>query len=75
MIVTTTPGIEGRNVSDYLGVVVAQGVLVSTSQGRGRRDAQHLRRSLKSYENELVGGSDSLIELEKQAQQLMPTPR
>jgi uncharacterized protein YbjQ (UPF0145 family) len=27
MIVTTTPGIEGRSVSDYLGVVAAQGVL------------------------------------------------
>ena len=27
MIVTTTPGIEGHSVSDYLGVVAAQGVL------------------------------------------------
>ena len=27
MIVTTTPDIEGRSVSNYLGVVAAQGVL------------------------------------------------
>jgi uncharacterized protein YbjQ (UPF0145 family) len=27
MIITTTPGIEGRSVSEYLGVVAAQGVL------------------------------------------------
>ena len=27
MIVTTTPGIEGSSVSEYLGVVAAQGVL------------------------------------------------
>ena len=27
MIITTTPGIEGKGVSEYLGVVAAQGVL------------------------------------------------
>jgi uncharacterized protein YbjQ (UPF0145 family) len=27
MLVTTTPGIEGRTVTQYLGVVTAQGVL------------------------------------------------
>jgi uncharacterized protein YbjQ (UPF0145 family) len=27
MIITTSPGIEGRSVSDCLGVVAAQGVL------------------------------------------------
>jgi uncharacterized protein YbjQ (UPF0145 family) len=27
MLVTTTPGVEGRSVIEYLGVVTAQGVL------------------------------------------------
>jgi uncharacterized protein YbjQ (UPF0145 family) len=27
MLITTTPGIEGRTVTEYLGVVPAQGVL------------------------------------------------
>ena len=27
MLITTTPGIEGRTVAQYLGVVTAQGVL------------------------------------------------
>ena len=27
MLVTTTPGIEGRPVTEYLGIVTAQGVL------------------------------------------------
>jgi uncharacterized protein YbjQ (UPF0145 family) len=27
MLITTTPGIEGRTVARYLGVVTAQGVL------------------------------------------------
>jgi len=27
MLITTTPGIEGRTVTQYLGVVTAQGVL------------------------------------------------
>ena len=27
MLITTTPGIEGRTVTEYLGVVTAQGVL------------------------------------------------
>jgi uncharacterized protein YbjQ (UPF0145 family) len=30
MLITTTPGIEGRIVTEYLGVVTAQGVLGST---------------------------------------------
>ena len=72
MIVTTTPGIEGRNVSDYLGVVVAQGVLgvnVFKDVAAGMRNIFGGRS--QSYENELASGvSDSLMELEKQAQQL-----
>ena len=28
MLITTTPGIEGRPVTEYLGIVTAQGVLV-----------------------------------------------
>ncbi len=27
MLITTTPGIEGRPVAEYLGIVTAQGVL------------------------------------------------
>ena len=46
MIVTTTPGIEGRNVSDYLGVVVAQGVLGVNVFKDVAAGMQHLRRSL-----------------------------
>jgi uncharacterized protein YbjQ (UPF0145 family) len=72
MIVTTTPGIEGRNVSDYLGVVVAQGVLgvnVFKDVAAGMRNIFGGRS--QSYENELASGvSDALMELEKQAQQL-----
>jgi uncharacterized protein YbjQ (UPF0145 family) len=72
MIVTTTPGIEGRTVSDYLGVVAAQGVLgvnVFKDVAAGMRNIFGGRS--QSYENELASGvSDSLVELEKQAEQL-----
>jgi len=72
MIVTTTPGIEGRAVSTYLGVVVAQGVLgvnMFKDVAAGMRNIFGGRS--QSYENELASGvSDSLAELESQAEQL-----
>ena len=72
MIVTTTPDIEGRGVSGYLGVVAAQGVLgvnVFKDVAAGMRNIFGGRS--QSYENELAAGvSDSLVELEKQAAQL-----
>ena len=58
MIVSTTPTIEGRRASGRLGVIAAQGVLGVSGRSR-------------SYENELASGvSDSLAELERQAQML-----
>ena len=72
MILTTTPGIEGKSVSEYLGVVAAQGVLgvnVFKDVTAGMRNIFGGRS--KSYENELASGvSDSLVELEQQAGQL-----
>ena len=72
MIVTTTPGVEGRRVSRYLGVVAAQGVLgvnVFKDVAAGMRNIFGGRS--QSYENELASGvSDALVELEKQAAQL-----
>jgi len=72
MIVTTTPSIEGRTVSGYLGVVTAQGVLgvnVFKDVAAGMRNI--LGGRSKSYENELSSGvSDSLVELEEQAGRL-----
>jgi uncharacterized protein YbjQ (UPF0145 family) len=41
MLITTTPGIEGRTVTEYLGVVTAQGVLevnVFKDVGAGMRN-------------------------------------
>jgi uncharacterized protein YbjQ (UPF0145 family) len=72
MIVSTTPTIEGRNVSGYLGVVAAQDVLgvnVFKDVAAGMRNIFGGRAA--SYENELASGvSDSLEELERQAAQL-----
>ena len=72
MIVTTTPEIEGRSVSQYLGVVAAQGVLgvnVFKDVAAGMRNI--FGGHSQSYENELASGvSDALVELEKQAAQL-----
>jgi uncharacterized protein YbjQ (UPF0145 family) len=37
MLITTTPGIEGRTMTQYLGVVTVQGVLgVNASLGSGQ---------------------------------------
>ena len=72
MVITTTPGIEGKSVSEYLGVVAAQGVLGVNVF----KDVTACMRNIfggrsKSYENELASGvSDSLAELEQQAGQL-----
>jgi len=72
MIISTTPTIEGRSVAGYLGVVAAQGVLgvnVFKDVAAGMRNIFGGRSS--SYENELASGvSDSLAELEQQAQKL-----
>src|SRR5262245_17695922 len=72
MIITTTPEIEGKGVSEYLGVVSAQGVLgvnVFKDVTAGMRNIFGGRS--KSYENELASGvSDSLVQLEEQAGRL-----
>jgi uncharacterized protein YbjQ (UPF0145 family) len=72
MIVTTTPSIEGHSVSGYLGIVAAQGVLgVNAFKDVAAGMRNILGGRSKSYENELASGvSDSLVELEKQAEQL-----
>jgi uncharacterized protein YbjQ (UPF0145 family) len=72
MIITTTPGIEGRSITEYLGVVASQGVLgvnVFRDVAAGMRNIFGGRS--QSYENELASGvSDALVELEKQAAEL-----
>jgi hypothetical protein len=58
MLITTTPGIEGRTVTAYLGVVTAQGVLgvnAFKDVGAGMRNIFGGRS--RSYENELASGS------------------
>jgi Putative heavy-metal-binding len=60
MLITTIPGIEGRTVTEYLGVVTAQGVLevnVFKDVGAGMRNIFELAS----------GVSDALAETEKQA--------
>ena len=70
MLVTTTHGIEGRTVTEYLGVVTAQGVLgvnVFKDVAAGMRNVFGGRS--KSYENELASGvTDTIAEVEQQAQ-------
>jgi uncharacterized protein YbjQ (UPF0145 family) len=72
MIVTTTPGIEGREIGEYLGLVASQGVLgvnAFKDVAAGVRNVFGGRS--KSYENELAAGvSDALKEMEAQAVQL-----
>jgi uncharacterized protein YbjQ (UPF0145 family) len=72
MVVTTTPGIEGRTVTQYLGVVTAQGVLgVNAFKDVGAGVRNIFGGRSKSYENELASGvSDALAELEQQAAHL-----
>jgi uncharacterized protein YbjQ (UPF0145 family) len=72
MLVTTTNAIEGRPVTEYVGVVTAQSVLgvnAFKDIAAGMRNIFGGRSA--SYENELSGGvSAALEELEKQAQTL-----
>ena len=72
MIVTTTPGIESREIDQYLGVVAAQGVFgvnAFKDVAAGVRNVFGGRS--KSYENELASGvSDALRETAAQAAQL-----
>jgi uncharacterized protein YbjQ (UPF0145 family) len=72
MLVTTTPGIEGRPVTEYLSIVTAQGVLgvnAFKDVSAGMRNIFGGRA--RSYENELASGvSDALAEMEKQAAKL-----
>ena len=74
MLITTTPGIEGRPVTEYLGIVTAQGVL-GVNAGLPEDVSAGVRNIFggraKSYENELASGvSDALAEMEKQSAQL-----
>jgi uncharacterized protein YbjQ (UPF0145 family) len=72
MLVTTTPGIEGRSVIGYLGVVTAQGVLgVNAFKDVSAGVRNIFGGRAKSYENELASGvSDVLAEIEQQAEKL-----
>lgn len=72
MLITTTPGIEGRPVTEYLGIVTAQGVLgVNAFKDVSAGVRNIFGGRAKSYENELASGvSDALAELEKQAARL-----
>ena len=72
MLITTTPGIEGRPVTEYLGIVTAQGVLgVNAFKDVSAGVRNIFGGRAKSYENELASGvSDALDEMEKQAAKL-----
>ena len=72
MLITTTPGIEGRPVTEYLGIVTAQGVLgVNAFKDVSAGVRNIFGGRAKSYENELASGvSDALAEIEKQATRL-----
>ena len=62
MLITTTPGIEGRPVTGYLGIVTAQGVLgVNAFKDVSAGVRNIFGGRAKSYENELASGvSDAL---------------
>ena len=71
MLITTTPGIEGRPVSESLGIVTAQGALgVNAFKDVSAGVRNIFGGRAKSYENELASGVDALAEKEKQAAQL-----
>ena len=72
MLITTTAGIEGRSVTEYLGVVTAQGVLgVNAFKDVSAGVRNIFGGRAKSYENELASGvSDVLAEIEQQAAKL-----
>lgn len=69
MIITTTPDVAGRGISEYLGIVCAQSVLgvnAFKDVAAGMRNVFGGRS--KSYENELSSGVAAVIEeLENQA--------
>ena len=69
MIVTTTNTVDGRRITEYIGVVCAQSVLgvnAFKDVAAGMRNVFGGRA--KSYENELSGGvAATLQELEEQA--------
>jgi uncharacterized protein YbjQ (UPF0145 family) len=55
MLITTTPGIEGRPVTEYLGIVTAQGVLgVNAFKDVSAGVRNIFGGRAKSYENELA---------------------
>ena len=61
MLITTTPGIEGGTVTQYLGVVTAQGVLgVNAFKDVGAGMGNIFGRRSKSHENELASGGQRL---------------
>jgi uncharacterized protein YbjQ (UPF0145 family) len=72
MLVTTTPEIEGHPVTEYLGIVTAQGALDMNPFKDVSADMRNIfGGQTESYENELPSGvSDALAEMEKQAAQL-----
>jgi uncharacterized protein YbjQ (UPF0145 family) len=72
MLVTTTPGIEGRPVTENLGIVTAPGVLgVNAFKDVSAGVRNIFGGRAKSYENELAAGvSDVLAEIEEQAAKL-----
>ena len=72
MLMTSTPGIEDRTVTQYLGVVTAQGVLeVNAFKDVGVGMRNIFGGWAKSHENELASGvSDVLAEMETQAAHL-----
>jgi uncharacterized protein YbjQ (UPF0145 family) len=72
MLITTSPGIEGRPVTEYLGIVTAQSVLgVNAFKDVSAGVRNIFGGRAKSYENELASGvSDALAEMAKQAARL-----
>ena len=49
MLITTTPGIEGRPVTEYLGIVTAQGVLGTLAGLKDHKDLlPRLRQAVAS---------------------------
>jgi uncharacterized protein YbjQ (UPF0145 family) len=71
MVVTTTPGIEGQRIKQYLGIVTGEAILganVFKDVFAGIRDIVGGRSA--TYEKELKRARDmALAELEAQAQQ------
>jgi uncharacterized protein YbjQ (UPF0145 family) len=75
VLITTTPRIEGRPVTEYLGIVTAQGVLgVNAFKDVSAGVRNIFGGRAKSYENELASGvSDALAEMESRRPSWAPT--